>query len=102
MTLRAKSLLIEEYPLSEKFIETKNDNCYIFDGWVTSFHGIGRFVIGLIAEFKNIQNTDFIKFIKEKQKYFKIFSDLSLCGIYVFYICQNVFVKFDNIVIEKY
>ena len=68
MSLKARNLLIEEYPLSEQFIKTVNDNKYIFDGWVTAFYGIGRFILGLPGEIFNIDNTDLKRYMKEKQE----------------------------------
>ncbi|MEN8120772.1 MAG: WYL domain-containing protein [Bacteroidota bacterium] len=73
MSLRAKNLLIEEYPLSEKFITSINENNYIFDGWVTALEGIGRFILGLPGEFFNIESNDLKQFIKTKQKFFENF-----------------------------
>lgn len=68
MSLKAKNLLVEEYPLSEKFIKSINDNLYQFNGWVTAFYGIGRFVLGLPGEIFNINNAGLKRFIKEKQE----------------------------------
>ena len=60
MTLKAKNLLIEEYPLSQDFITSINDNLYIFDGWVSSFDGLGRFLLGLAGEFFDIEPPELI------------------------------------------
>lgn len=50
MTQTAYNLLIEEYPLSEKYITEKDSNNFLFNGWVTSFIGISRFLLGLMDE----------------------------------------------------
>lgn len=50
MTQTAYNLLIEEYPLSEKYINVKNSNNFLFNGWVTSFIGVSRFLLGLMDE----------------------------------------------------
>jgi predicted DNA-binding transcriptional regulator YafY len=54
LNTRAASLLTEEYPMAEEFMQpTKNDK-YLFDGWVCSFEGIGRFILGLPGEIEII------------------------------------------------
>ncbi len=50
MTQTAYNLIIEEYPLSENFITEIDSNDFIFNGWVTSFIGISRFLLGLMDE----------------------------------------------------
>ena len=69
MTLLAKNLLCEEYPVSEKFITKLNDNKYLFDGWVNSFHGVGRFIMGLIDNVSNIDNPNLKLYLKDKLKF---------------------------------
>ena len=73
MSLLAKNLLIEEYPLSEPYIDKINDNLYSFNGWVSSYQGIGRFILGLPEEIYDLQNTDLKEFIDRKRNSFKIF-----------------------------
>ncbi len=68
MTLKAKNLLEEEYPLSEQFITAKNENLYTFDGWVTKFDGIARFILGLPGEIHHINNEKLLDFLKIKTK----------------------------------
>ena len=50
LSLMAKNLLIEEYPLAEQHITEKGKNSYIFETEVASLVGVGRFVLGLIDE----------------------------------------------------
>lgn len=50
MTLIAYNLLIEEYPLTESYITPKDENSFVLDGWVTSFTGVSRFLLGLMDE----------------------------------------------------
>jgi len=50
LSMLAKNLLIEEYPLAEKHIKRINDNSYIFETEVAGLEGIGRFTLGLIDE----------------------------------------------------
>ncbi len=73
MSLKARNLLIEEYPISEKFVSKNSDNLYSFDGWVSKFDGIGRFILGLPGEFFNIKPTDLQTFIINRQNFWKDF-----------------------------
>ncbi len=70
LNLRAKNLLIEEYPLAEKYIKKQSDKIYIFDGWVCNFEGVGRFVLGLCKDIKIIKPTALKQHLKNKIKYF--------------------------------
>lgn len=76
MSLLAKNLLTEEFPLSEKFISQKDDNLYRFNGWVVAKEGLGRFVLGLPGEIFNLKNKEIENYIKENLKKTKnYFSD---------------------------
>ena len=55
MTLKAKNLLIEEYPLSSKYISFDGEHWW-FKGNVKDLAGVGRFVIGL-ADQIDVVNT---------------------------------------------
>lgn len=68
LTIRAYNLLIEEYPLAEKYITQMNDNQWQFETSVCSFEGVGRFVMGLLDEVQIIESDDFMQFIAEKIK----------------------------------
>lgn len=70
LSLRARNLLVEEYPLSEAYIKQVNDD-YVFDGPVGSYQGIGRFVLGLIDEVEILETDDLIGFIKKKLNFSK-------------------------------
>jgi len=70
LKLRAYNLLIEEYPLSEKFINQNDDTTYTFSANVCGFEGVGRFVAGLTNEIQIIEPVELIEFIKEKFKKF--------------------------------
>ena len=63
LSLTAYNLLIEEFPLSVSFIRKVNDQEYLYDGWVTSWDGIGRFVMGLCGEVKVISPKTFRTFL---------------------------------------
>jgi len=65
LTLRARNLMIEEYPLSEKYIRKENNN-YHFRGPVSGFKGVGRFVMGLSDEIKVHQPRALKTFLNKK------------------------------------
>ncbi len=76
MSLLAKNLLTEEFPLSEPFIHTLGENNYLFDGWVAAKEGIGRFVLGLPGEIRNLDNDEIRRYIEKKfPEYQKIFGN---------------------------
>ncbi len=66
LSLRAKNLMIEEYPLTEKDIRKTENGSFIYDGKVCTFDGIGRFVLGLIDEVKIIHPPELKVFLMEK------------------------------------
>lgn len=47
LSMRAANLLMEEYPQSEEYIRSEPNGTYLYDGWVSSFEGVGRFILGL-------------------------------------------------------
>lgn len=63
MTLRAKNLLCEEFPLAAPDI-TEKDGKYIFDSMVTHMEGVGRFVIGLAADVKIVDSLELEEYVK--------------------------------------
>lgn len=68
LNLRAYRLLIEEYPLSQQFIKRFNDKMYLFDGWVTNYEGVGRFVLGLMRDIVVLEPKQFKDFLNDKIK----------------------------------
>ena len=63
LSLRAKNLMIEEYPLAEKSIR-KNGDRYIFDAEVCALEGVGRFVIGLAGDINIIEGEELKEYIR--------------------------------------
>ena len=55
LSLMAKDLLIEEFPLAEKDIR-KEDDKWILETMVSGMEGVGRFVLGLSHEVKIIDS----------------------------------------------
>ena len=60
--LRAKNLLLEEYPLAEKEIR-KSGHKWILETSVCSMLGIGRFVIGLADDIKIVDSPELVEYV---------------------------------------
>jgi predicted DNA-binding transcriptional regulator YafY len=65
LSLKAYNLLIEEYPLSEKYIRQEK-NKYRLRIPVADYHGIGRYVQGLPGEVEVVGPDGFKKFLERK------------------------------------
>ena len=63
MTLRARNLLCEEFPLAIPDV-TEKDGKFIFDSMVTHMEGVGRFVIGLAADVKIIDSPELEEYVR--------------------------------------
>jgi predicted DNA-binding transcriptional regulator YafY len=67
LSLRAASLLTEEFPLAEKYLTPlQENNFWLLQTEVCSWEGVGRFVMGLIDEIEIINTPELQHFIKEK------------------------------------
>lgn len=64
LSLLAKNLLLEEYPLAEKSIR-KSGNHYIFDSDVCALEGVGRFVMGLASDISILEGTELRAYIRD-------------------------------------
>lgn len=64
---RAKSLLVEEYPLAERDLK-RVDGKWVLTTTIHSLEGAGRFVIGLAADIKILEGEGLIKYIHNYQK----------------------------------
>ena len=62
MSLRAKNLLVEEYPLAEKDLKFE-ENRWTLETLVHDLAGVGRFVIGLAAEIDITDSPELEKYI---------------------------------------
>ena len=67
LSVRAKNLLIEEYPLAEKEI-TRDGNYWILDTVVNDFAGICRYYVGLIPEIKVLEGEEFLEYVRAYMK----------------------------------
>lgn len=73
LTLRAKSLLEEEYPLAEKHIAPLPNGGYLFDGPVCAFDGVARFAMGLCNEVEIVAPEALKVFVRERLRGAMIF-----------------------------
>lgn len=71
MGLRAASLLIEEYPLSEKYLTKTSETQYILETDVASYEGVGRFVLGLLDDIEVLHSDEFVEFLQKRIDLFK-------------------------------
>lgn len=62
LTLRAKNLLCEEFPLAIPDI-TEEDGKFIFDTMVSKMEGVGRFVIGLAKDVRIIDSPELSDYV---------------------------------------
>ena len=63
MTLKAKNLLIEEYPLASKYVSYDGKSWW-FRGNVKDLAGVGRFVIGLADQMDIIDSPALVNYLK--------------------------------------
>ena len=67
LNTRAKSLLVEEFPLAEKDLK-REEGKWILRTTIHSLEGAGRFVIGLAADIKILEGESLKKYIQNYQK----------------------------------
>ena len=67
MTLRARNLLCEEFPLAIPDV-TEKDGKFIFDSMVSHMEGVGRFVIGLAADIRIVDSPELTEYIRNYVK----------------------------------
>ena len=63
MTLKAKNLLIEEYPLASKYVSYDGMDWWFKDN-VKDLAGVGRFVIGLADQINIIDSPALVYYLK--------------------------------------
>ena len=72
--LRAASLLIEEYPLAEKYLAPVADDksAFILHTNVCGYEGVGRFVLGLLDDIEILEGDGLKEFLRERMKLAKL------------------------------
>ncbi len=73
LSLVAYNLIIEEYPLSEKYISKVTDNLYRLECEVGNFLGVGRFVLGLPGEIQIIASEALKQYVQERLQLFSTY-----------------------------
>jgi predicted DNA-binding transcriptional regulator YafY len=73
LSLVAYNLIIEEYPLSEKYISKVTDNLYRLECEVGNLMGVGRFVLGLPGEIKIIKSEALKQYVLERHQLFSTY-----------------------------
>lgn len=73
MNLKARNLLIEEYPLSERHLEKLGNNHFRLNIQVAKYEGPGRFVLGLIDDIQVTGDDGFRDYLKAKINKIQIF-----------------------------
>ena len=63
LTLRAKNLLVEEFPTAESGIREADGKWY-YEGIVGPLEGVGRFCIGLAGDVKVVDSPELTTYIK--------------------------------------
>lgn len=64
LSMRARNLLIEEYPLAERDISTIDTSSWLLDTNVCNYLGVGRFVLGLMGDICIVDSPEFERYIK--------------------------------------
>jgi len=73
LNLKAKNLLIEEYPLSEQFLTKINTNHFALIAPIAKYEGPGRFVMGLSEDIQLVGAEGLLEYLKIKIKKCKHF-----------------------------
>ena len=64
LSLRAKNLLVEEYPLAEKDVKFKSGH-WIYEGDIYALQGAGRFVVSLFHEIEIAEGEPLKRYVKD-------------------------------------
>lgn len=66
LTVRAASLLMEEYPLSKDFLTRTGSNSWVLETSVCGYEGVTRFILGLYDDIQIIESPELIFFVRKK------------------------------------
>lgn len=64
--MSAANLLVEEYPLAEKYMTREDENHWLFETEVCRYEGVARFVVGLLEDIEVLESPEFKAFLKKK------------------------------------
>lgn len=65
--LRAKNLLVEEYPMAESDLKREGNN-WVLDTMISDLAGVGRFVAGLAHEIKILEGEELKEYLRDYTK----------------------------------
>lgn len=75
LTMKAKNLLVEEYPLAERDLTSDGDAHWILDTGICAVAGVGRFVSGLAGEVEILDGEPLKDYLRDYSAFFsKLFS----------------------------
>ncbi len=84
LNLKAKNLLIEEYPLSERFLYKITNNQFVLKAPVAKYEGPGRFMLGLAEDIQVMGDEGFRNYLKIKISiYQNSFPDFAISEVLV-------------------
>lgn len=66
LSLKARNLLVEEYPLDERFLSPAGINQFLLKAPVAKYEGPGRFALGLAEDVKPVGDEGFVDYLKKK------------------------------------
>jgi len=82
LTIKARNLLIEEYPLAERYLSKAAGNQCLLKAKIAKYEGPGRLVMGLSEDIKPVGDKGFLDYLKEKAEKCRIFlSDFGNSGV---------------------
>lgn len=71
LNTRARNLLVEEYLLAERDLTKIGPDCWLLETEVSNYLGVGRFVLGLMADIRVVDTPDLDAYLREYvQKHF--------------------------------
>ncbi|MCR4825014.1 MAG: WYL domain-containing protein [Bacteroidales bacterium] len=68
LSMKAKNLLVEEYPLAERDLTREADGTWILDTGICAVAGVGRFVSGLAGEIEILDGEPLRSYLREYAK----------------------------------
>ena len=73
LSMKAKNLLTEEYPLAERDLTQDADGSWILDTGICAVAGVGRFVSGLAGEIQILDGEPLRDYLRNYQENFRKF-----------------------------
>ncbi len=73
LSMKAKNLLTEEYPLAERDLKRDTDGSWILDTGICAVAGVGRFVSGLAGEIQILDGEPLRDYLRNYQENFPKF-----------------------------